>query len=57
MAPLDVRKPAWARLAKDLNAAALETVATDVKLADAAGLADDLLAGKVKGRVVVDVNA
>lgn len=57
MAPMDVRKPAWARLAKDLNADALETVATDVKLADAAGLADDLLAGKVKGRVVVDVNA
>lgn len=57
MAPLDVRQPAWARLARDLDANALEAVATDVKLADAVGVAGDLLAGKVKGRIVVDVNA
>lgn len=57
MAPLDVRKPAWARLARDLDARQLEAVATDINLADAAAMADDLLAGKVKGRIVVDVNA
>ncbi len=57
MAPLSVRKPAWERLAKDLDAAALEAVASDVKLADAPAVAADLLAGKVRGRIVVDVNA
>lgn len=56
MAPLEVRKPAWDRLAKDLDADLLESVATDIKLADAISVADDLLAGKVKGRLVVDVN-
>lgn len=57
MAPLEVRKPAWARLAKDIDAKTLESVATDIKLADVVSVADDLLSGKVKGRLVVDVNA
>ena len=57
MAPLDVRKPAWERLARDLDADKLESVATDIKLADAVEVAKDVLAGKIKGRLVVDVNA
>ena len=57
MAPLDVRKPAWERLARDLDADKLEAVATDIKLADAVDVAKDVLAGKIKGRLVVDVNA
>lgn len=57
MAPLDVRKPAWERLARDLDAKVLESVATDIKLADAIDVAQDVLAGKIKGRLVVDVNS
>ena len=57
MAPLEVRKPAWERLARDLDASVLESVATDIKLADAIDLAKDVLAGKIKGRLVVDVNS
>lgn len=57
MAPLDVRKKAWSRLARDLDSKTLEAVANDIVLADAVSAADDVLAGKVKGRLVVDVNA
>jgi acrylyl-CoA reductase (NADPH) len=57
MAPPAPRERAWARLARDLNAGTLESVATDITLAQAPGVAADVLAGKVKGRLVVDVNA
>ena len=57
MAPAAPRQAAWARLARDLDASVLESVATDINLGDAIGLAPDVLAGKVKGRLVVDVNA
>lgn len=56
MAPRPPRLAAWNRLAKDLDPALLEVIATDIGLADALGVAADLLAGKVRGRVVVDVN-
>lgn len=57
MAPMAPRRKAWARLARDLDAAILDAVATDITLADAPGIAADVLAGKIKGRLVVDVNA
>jgi len=57
MAPSAPRLAAWQRLARDLDAAVLESVACDIKLADAPGVAADILAGKIKGRLVVDVNA
>lgn len=57
MAPLAPRERAWTRLARDLNAQTLEAVATDITLAQAPDVAADLLSGKVKGRLVVDVNA
>jgi acrylyl-CoA reductase (NADPH) len=57
MAPLPPRERAWERLARDLDASVLETVATDISLAEAASVAGDVLAGKVKGRLVVDVNS
>ena len=56
MAPRPPRLAAWNRLAKDLDPALLDVIATDIGLADAIGVAADLLAGKVRGRVVVDVN-
>ena len=57
MAPLAPRERAWARLARDLKAQTLESVATDITLAQAPDVAADVLAGKIKGRLVVDVNA
>jgi acrylyl-CoA reductase (NADPH) len=56
MAPKARRLAAWARLARDLDPALLALIATEVGLAGAIGVAADLLAGKLRGRVVVDVN-
>src|SRR5262245_23996669 len=56
MAPREVRQPAWERLARDLDVAQLERISTVVGLADALKAAADIIAGKIRGRVVVDVN-
>jgi acrylyl-CoA reductase (NADPH) len=56
MAPKPPRLAAWQRLARDLDPGSLETIAADIALADAIGVASDLMEGKVRGRVVVDVN-
>ncbi len=56
MAPKAPRLAAWERLAKDLDVAALDVIATEIGLGDAIGAAADLLQGKVRGRMVVDVN-
>ena len=57
MAPRAVRETAWARLAQDLDTAQLERMTREVGLADAVGLGAEILAGQVRGRVVVNVNA
>ena len=56
MAPKAARHAAWARLARDLDPAKLETIAREIALGEAVAVAADLLDGKVRGRVVVDVN-
>jgi acrylyl-CoA reductase (NADPH) len=56
MAPKARRMAAWQRLANDLNPALLDTIATEIGLGEAIPTAADLLDGKVRGRVVVDVN-
>ncbi len=56
MAPRAERIEAWSRLAKDLDPGLLETIGREVGLAEAIPLAAELIAGRVKGRVVVDVN-
>jgi len=56
MAPQAVREPAWGRLARDLDAAALESMSRVIGLADTLGAANDILSGAIRGRVVVDVN-
>ena len=56
MAPKPKRMAAWQRLANDLDPALLETIATEIALGEAIGVAADLLHGTVRGRVVVDVN-
>jgi acrylyl-CoA reductase (NADPH) len=56
MAPAALREPAWSRLARDLDAPALERISRVIGLADTLGAANDILSGAVRGRVVVDVN-
>lgn len=56
MAPRELRQPAWERLARDLDAAALDRVSTVISLPDAIGAAQEIVAGRVRGRLVVDVN-
>jgi acrylyl-CoA reductase (NADPH) len=57
MAPLAKRQAAWARLAKDLDLAKLESLTQEIGLAAAVQAGADILAGKVRGRLVVNVNA
>jgi acrylyl-CoA reductase (NADPH) len=56
MAPRPLRRLAWERLARDLDPAILDRIATEIGLEEAVARASDLLAGKVRGRLVVDVN-
>jgi acrylyl-CoA reductase (NADPH) len=55
MAPLAVRQEAWVRLARDLDIARLDEIASEIGLSEAIAVAADLLEGKVRGRVVVDI--
>lgn len=56
MRPLEDRIEAWQRLGDILDANAFEDISTDISLNDAIEVAADLIAGKVRGRVVVDIN-
>ncbi len=56
MAPLAVRTDAWQRLARDLDRGAIQRIARTVGLADAIAIAPQILAGQIRGRIVVDVN-
>jgi acrylyl-CoA reductase (NADPH) len=57
MCPKPRREEAWARLAADLDLAKLAAMRVDAKLADAPRLGAEITEGKVRGRVVIDVNA
>jgi acrylyl-CoA reductase (NADPH) len=54
---LPLRERAWQALAKELEPAHLEALTSEVPLAGALAAARDIVAGKVRGRVVVNVNA
>jgi acrylyl-CoA reductase (NADPH) len=56
MCPKPLRVEAWSRLARDLDPKKLETITHEIPLGDAIATAAEILAGKVRGRVVVDVN-
>lgn len=51
------REEAWSRLARDLDWAKLDAMTTRTALKDVPALAEDVIAGKIRGRVVIDVNA
>ena len=57
MQPYDNRVRAWKRVASDLPMDKLEEMIRPATLEDLPGLGADILKGRVKGRVVVDVNA
>lgn len=52
-APYALREQAWQRLARDLDLEKLERMTSIASLEEVPGLARDILAGKVRGRVVV----
>jgi acrylyl-CoA reductase (NADPH) len=56
MAPRNVRTEAWLRLGKQASHASIESISRTVGLADALPVAQQILSGTIRGRVVVDVN-
>jgi len=56
MQPHDNRVRAWDRIARDLPMDRLEAMIEPATLADLPALGADILKGRVRGRVVVDVN-
>ncbi|HEV2612334.1 MAG TPA: MDR family oxidoreductase [Noviherbaspirillum sp.] len=57
MAPKAKRLAAWQKLASDLDVQKLERITQEIPLSEAIARAPDILAGKVRGRLVVNVNA
>jgi acrylyl-CoA reductase (NADPH) len=57
MAPAEERTKVWSRLAIDLPKNKLDATTSIVGLQDAIKMADEILAGQVRGRTVIDVNA
>src|SRR5437868_4520526 len=53
--PLPRRREAWQRLSRDLDLAKLKALTTHVSLDEVPRIAADIVAGKVRGRVVVDL--
>ncbi len=56
MAPKDIRMQAWQRLGTDLDISKLESLSNEIPLSNVIATAPDLLEGKVRGRLVVNVN-
>jgi acrylyl-CoA reductase (NADPH) len=55
MAPIALRRQAWARLASDLDPIKLAAITEEVPLAFAIEKARDLMQGNVRGRIVVTI--
>jgi acrylyl-CoA reductase (NADPH) len=53
--PMPRRKQAWQRLAEDLGPSALAHFTTTIPLSGVRNAAADILAGKVRGRLVVEI--
>jgi acrylyl-CoA reductase (NADPH) len=54
--PFGPRQAAWRRLAKDLDAGVLDRVARVIGLDGVVDAAAELVAGRVRGRLVVDTS-
>ncbi len=55
MASQAKRQEAWDRLARDLEVSKLESIVEEIRLESAIERASDLMAGKIRGRVVVKI--
>jgi acrylyl-CoA reductase (NADPH) len=55
MAPIEIRKTAWARLAGDLDKGKLSEITHEIVLAEVFPAAARVLAGEVRGRIVVKI--
>jgi acrylyl-CoA reductase (NADPH) len=53
--PMPRRREAWERLARDLDVKKLAAMTKTIPLSDVRSAAEDILAGKVRGRLVVEV--
>jgi acrylyl-CoA reductase (NADPH) len=54
--PTEIRRPAWDRLARDLPVELLDSLTTVEPLARVPELGGEIVAGRIRGRVVIDVN-
>ncbi|MCB9076980.1 MAG: oxidoreductase [Anaerolineaceae bacterium] len=57
MVPYEPRVEAWRRLAQDLPLEALDQAMHIAPLSNITSLAEDILKGQIRGRLVIDVNA
>jgi acrylyl-CoA reductase (NADPH) len=55
MCPLELRKVAWTRLATDLDRAKLTEITNEIGLDEVIGAGAQILAGQVRGRIVVKI--
>jgi acrylyl-CoA reductase (NADPH) len=55
MAPRELRLEAWSRLARDLDRQKLAAMSRTIKLDEVIAAGQDILAGKVRGRLVVEM--
>lgn len=56
MRPMEDRLEAWQRLADILEPDMFDDIANEIGLEEVISVADDLISGKIRGRVVVDIN-
>jgi acrylyl-CoA reductase (NADPH) len=56
MCPKPLRLEAWRRLEQDLDLSKLSAISAEIGLSEVIDTADDLLAGQIRGRRIVDVN-
>ena len=55
--PTDRRIQAWNQLNEDISEALMESISQVISLSQIPEMCDTLMAGKIKGRIIVDVNA
>ena len=55
MCPLALRQEAWRRLETDLDRGKIESMTSEIGLADVIETAPRILAGEVRGRIVVKI--
>jgi len=56
MCPREKRMEAWRRLERDLDLSKLGRIANEIGLSETIETAGDLLAGRIRGRIIVDVH-